>query len=151
MIYIASDHAGFELKKDVISYLESKGHEVEDIGAHELNPDDDYPDFVIPCAKKVAANFGSRGIVIGGSGQGEAICSNKVKSIKAAVYYGGNLDIIKFSREHNDTNVLALGARFLSEDEAKEAVDLWLSTKFDTDSRHQRRHDKISKFEDEVS
>ena len=155
MIYVASDHAGFELKKALISHLESKGHDVEDMGTHELNPDDDYPDFVYPCAHKVAVRRAQGqedfGIVIGGSGQGEAIVANKVKSIRAAVYYGGNLDIIKFSREHNDTNVLSLGARFLLEDEAKKAVDLWLTTKFDTDSRHQRRHDKIAQIENESS
>lgn len=151
MIYIASDHAGFGLKGKLIEYLKSRGHDVEDMGANELKPDDDYPDYVIPCALRVAQGERvDRGIVIGGSGQGEAIAANKVKGIRAAVYYGSSkagLEVITLSREHNDTNVLALGSRFMSIDEAKEAVDLWLETKFDSSSRHQRRHDKISKVE----
>lgn len=150
-IYIASDHAGFELKKELIEHLKSKGHEVEDMGAHEYDEADDYPDFIYPCAQKVTDDTGSLGIVIGGSGQGEAMVANKVKGIRAVVYYGGSstasgLDIIRLSKEHNNANVLSLGARFLSVDEAKETVDLWLSTKF-AGERHQRRIDKISKFE----
>jgi len=147
MIYIASDHAGFHLKKQLIQYLKIKGLEVEDMGVFELDENDDYPDFIIPCAQKVAAESDSVGIVIGGSGQGEAIAANKVKGIRAALYYGGNLEIVRFSREHNDTNVLSLGARFLTGDEAKKAVSIWLETGFDRASRHQRRHDKIAKVE----
>ena len=149
MIYIASDHAGFHLKKQLIQYLKIKGLEVEDMGVFELDENDDYPDFIIPCAQKVAAESDSVGIVIGGSGQGEAIAANKVKGIRAALYYGGNLEIVRFSREHNDTNVLSLGARFLTGDEAKKAVSIWLETGFDRASRHQRRHDKIAKFEEQ--
>ncbi|MEK7618055.1 MAG: RpiB/LacA/LacB family sugar-phosphate isomerase [Patescibacteria group bacterium] len=146
MIFIASDHAGFELKNQLIDYLKSKGLEVEDCGATVFNQDDDYPDFIYPCAQKVAAGSSNRGIVIGYSGQGEALVANKVKGIRAAVYYGGNLEIVKLSRQHNDSNVLSLGARFLSEDEAKQAVDLWLETKFEGD-RHKRRIEKITKIE----
>ena len=157
MIFIAADHAGYELKNKLIEYLKSKGREVEDCGAYELDPSDDYPNFIIPCAHKVAVRRAQGqddwGIVIGGSGQGEAIAANKVKGIRAAVYYGpsksSGLEIVRLSREHNDTNVLALGARFMTVDEAIEAVDLWLSTKFDRTSRHQKRHDKITKIEHE--
>lgn len=146
-IYIASDHAGFYLKKQLIQYLGVKGIEVEDCGAFEMDEADDYPDFIILCAQKVSNETGSLGIVIGGSGQGEAIAANKVKGIRAALFYGGNFEIVKFSREHNDTNVLSLGARFLSADDAKKALTIWLETKFDSASRHQRRHDKIGKLE----
>ena len=152
-IFIASDHAGFELKKVLIDYLKSKGLEVEDMGAYEYDPDDDYPDFIIPCAQKVAADQSARGIVIGGSGQGEALAANKVRGIRAALYYGpsagSGLEIVRLSREHNDTNILSLSGRFLSVEEAKEAVDLWLATKFDQTSRHQRRHDLIKRFEEQ--
>lgn len=146
MIYLATDHGGFELKNKLVEYLQSKNVEVEDCGPFSYDKDDDYPDFIYPCAEKVAKDESHRGIILGGSGQGEAIVANKVKGIRAAVYYGGNLDIIKLSREHNNANVLSLGARFISEDEAKQAVDLWLATSFEG-GRHERRIGKISKLE----
>ena len=146
MIYIASDHAGFELKNLLVEYLKAKGLEVEDIGASLYDKDDDYPDFIYPCAVKVAASDKNRGIVIGASGQGEALVANKAKGARAALYYGGNLDIIKLSRQHNNSNILSLGARFVSPNEAKQAVDLWLATEFEG-GRHERRIKKISKLE----
>lgn len=145
-IYIAADHAGFELKKALIEHFKAKNFEVEDCGAYEFDEADDYPDFIYPCAQKVSSDTGSVGIVIGGSGQGEAIAANKVKGVRAAVFYGPPFDIARLAKEHNDANVLSLGARFLTVDEAKEAVDLWLKTKF-AGGRHQRRIDKISQFE----
>ena len=148
-IYIAADHAGFDLKKGLIEYLKSRGIEVIDMGANEVNGDDDYPDFIYPLAKKVGSEVGALGIVIGGSGQGEAIVANKARGVRAAVYYGGNLEIVRRSRDHNDSNILSLGARFMSVEEAKEAVSLWLSTKFPGTDRHQRRHDKIKKIEEQ--
>lgn len=149
-IYIASDHAGFELKKALMDHLRSKSIEVEDCGAFGFDPDDDYPDFIYPCSQKVASDFGSLGIVIGASGQGEAIVANKVKGARAALYYGGNLDIIRKSKTHNDANVLSLGANFLSEEEAKEAVDLWLNTYFSGEERHERRIRKITIIDNHV-
>ena len=146
MIYIASDHAGFELKSSLIHLLKSQGLEVTDCGPNSHDPEDDYPDFVFPCAQKVSQNPGSMGIVIGGSGQGEAMVANKVKGIRAVVYYGGHEDIIKFSRQHNNANVLSLGARFLSEEEAKRVVNLWIETGFDG-GRHKRRIEKINEIE----
>ncbi len=147
MTYLASDHAGFELKEEIKRYLQEQGFEVEDLGAFELNPDDDYPDFVIPAAQKVAQDpENNRGIILGASGQGEAIAANKVRGVRAAVYYGGPLDLVKRSRSHNNANMLSLGARFLSPDKAKEAVKLWLETKFDG-GRHERRVNKIKEFE----
>src|SRR3989344_4012990 len=146
-IYIASDHAGFELKKDLIEHLRSKDIEVEDCGAYEFDPDDDYPDFIYPCAQKVANDPGSLGIVIGASGQGEAICANKVKGVRAALFYGGDLDLVKRSKDHNDANILSLGAKFLSTGDAKKAVDLWVGEAFSNEQRHKRRIGKIKRIE----
>jgi ribose 5-phosphate isomerase B len=146
MIYIASDHAGFTLKGQLIEYLKSKGQQVEDCGPSAYDEGDDYPDLVAPCAQKVANDNGSHGIIVGGSGQGEAIAANKIKGIRAVLYYGGNLEIIRLSRRHNNANVLSLGARFVRPDEAKQAVDAWLSTEFEG-GRHQRRVEKISELE----
>ncbi len=147
MIFISSDHAGFELKNQLVEYLKSKGQEVEDCGPTTYDKNDDYPDFILPCAQKVASRADLYfGIVIGASGQGEAIAANKVKGIRAAVFYGYNFDLIKFARLHNNANVLSLGAKFVSVDDAKKAIDLWLSTAFEGD-RHLKRIEKISKFE----
>lgn len=145
-VYIASDHAGFFLKKSLIQYLKIKGYEVEDCGADVLDEEDDYPDFIVPCAQKVAQDRDSVGIVIGGSGNGEAIVANKVKGIRAAVYNSGTHFIAKAAREHNNANILALGARFISGDEAKRAVTTWLEAEFEG-GRHERRIEKISKIE----
>ncbi len=146
MIYIASDHAGLELKQKLIAHLEQSGQKVEDCGAFQFDGQDDYPDFIHPCAVKVSQNPGSMGIVLGGSGNGEAIVANKVKGIRAAVYHGGHEEIAKLAREHNNANVLSLGARFMSVDEAKRAVDLFIETGFEG-GRHQRRIDKIASLE----
>lgn len=142
-IYLASDHAGFELKKTLAEFLEKEGHTVEDIGPHAFDPEDDYPDHVVPLAHNVAQDSGSFGIAIGGSGQGEAVAANRVRGIRAAVYYGGNEDILTLSREHNDANILSLGARFLSPEEAKRAVERWLGTHFSQEERHARRIAKL--------
>lgn len=142
-IVLATDHAGFRLKEEIKNYLKEKGMEVEDMGAHNLEPEDDYPDFIVPAAKKVAKDQ-SRGIIFGASGQGEAITANKIKDIRAAVYYGKNMEIVKLSRTHNDANILSLGAKFLSKEEAIKAVNLWLKTDFSNKERHKRRIKKIS-------
>ncbi len=146
-IYFASDHAGFELKEKLKEFLKEKGYEVEGLGDFVYDEQDDYPDFILKAAQAVAENEGSKGIVLGGSGQGEAIAANKVKGVRAVVYYGGPEEIIKLSRKHNDANILSLGARFLSEEEAKKAVELWLKTDFSEEERHKRRIKKISEFE----
>lgn len=143
-IFIGSDHAGFELKKILVDYLHDLGHDVRDLGAKEQNPLDDFPDFVVPVAKEVSHDPQRlRGIVIGGSGQGEAIAANKVYGIRAAVYYGGNKDIVKLSREHNDANILSLGARFMNPEDAKQAIKIWLETPFSTDEKYKRRNQKL--------
>lgn len=149
-IYVAADHAGFYLKKQLIQYLGIKGVEVEDCGAFEMDEKDNYPDFIIPCAQKVAADKDSLGIVIGGSGNGEAIVANKVKGIRAAVFYapvGGRFEVAKLAMEHNNANILSLGARFLTPDDAKRAVTTWLDTKFEG-GRHEKRVNKIAEFEE---
>lgn len=142
-IHLGSDHAGFELKEKLANFLRELGHETVDHGAATFDEKDDYPDFVIPVAKAVAQDSGSRGIVLGGSGQGEAMAANRVSGGRAAVYYGGPLEIVKLAREHNDANILSLGARFLSEDEAKEAIRLFLETDFSGAERHVRRLKKF--------
>lgn len=156
MIYIGSDHAGYELKKKLKIYIQELRYEVDDKGAFALNNDDDYPDFTKLVAKAVAENTGSLGIIIGGSGQGEAMCANKIKGIRAIVYYGGRscqrdmngnkIGIVVGSRMHNNANILSLGARFLSVRKAKKAVKLFLETPFSNDKRHIRR---INKLEEE--
>jgi len=148
-IFIGTDHAGFELKQALVSYLKELGYEVEDMGAYELDSEDDYPDFIAPVAKAVAKDSKAKGIILGGSGQGEAIAANRFRGVRAAVYYGGILNIVRLSREHNDANILSLGARFISEDEAKEAVKLWLETEFSGEERHLRRIEKIDNVQDE--
>ncbi len=143
-IYFATDHAGFELKNILVEYVKTLGFDVEDCGAKSFDKEDDYPDFIKLAAKAVSSDpVNSKAIVLGGSGQGEAIVSNRFPGVRAVVYYGKNLEIIKLSREHNDANVLSLGARFLTDDEAKEAVKLWLDTPFSHEERHARRIYKI--------
>lgn len=143
-VFFASDHAGFELKEKLLAFVrEDLQLEVEDCGAFTYDEDDDYPDFVAVAAQNVQRQESARAIVLGGSGQGEAIAANRFLGVRAAVYYGGDLEIVTLSREHNDANVLSLGARFLSEEEAKEAVRLWLETPFSQDVRHIRRIEKM--------
>jgi ribose 5-phosphate isomerase B len=143
-IFIGSDHAGFELKKFLVDRLSLAGHDVRDVGAKTYDSEDDYPDFISLVAKEVSHQPSLvKGIVLGGSGQGEAICANKFYGIRAALYYGGNMDIVRLSREHNDANVLSVGARFVSADEALKAVNIWLSTPFSGDERHKRRIQKL--------
>ena len=141
-IHIATDHAGLDLKNIIRDYLISKGHEVTDHGAHEYDALDDYPDFIFPCAKAVASDLESRGIILGGSGQGEAMAANRVKGVRAAVFYNGPVEIVKLSREHNNANILSLGARFMTEDEIYGVIEMWLDEPFGG-GRHQRRIDKL--------
>lgn len=153
-VYLASDHAGFKLKEALILYLRELGYGTEDCGAFEEDASDDYPDYILPCARHVARDPGSFGILFGASGQGEAMAANRIPGVRAAVFYGSSsvsqidaegsaLSIIESARAHNDANVLSLGARFISEEEAKRAVELFLATPFSGDSRHLRR---IKKF-----
>ena len=141
-IHLATDHAGLELKEKVKLYLSDLNYEVIDHGAYEYDALDDYPDFIFPCAKAVSNDIESKGIILGGSGQGEAMAANRVKGVRAAVFYNGPDEIIKLSRQHNNANILSLGARFMSEEEMYKVIEVWLSTDFES-GRHQRRIEKL--------
>lgn len=155
MIYLAADHRGFELKEKIKVWLSEWGYEFQDFGALEYNPDDDYPDFIHKAAEKVSENpKENKAIILGGNGQGEAIAANRYKRVRAAVYYGGNEEVIKMFREHDNTNVLSLGvaigstvkeARPMDDETAKKAVKLWLETPFTGEERHKRRIEKIDR------
>ena len=148
MIYLASDHAGYELKNEIGEFLKEMNLEFEDVGPHTYDAQDDYPDFIIPAAEKVAEKpLENKAIVLGGSGQGEALAANKVKGVRAALYYGGPKDIITLSRVHNNANVLSLGARFLTMDEIKDVIKLWFDTDFTKEERHARRLQKVLDYE----
>ncbi|MFH2063140.1 MAG: RpiB/LacA/LacB family sugar-phosphate isomerase [bacterium] len=147
-VYIAADHAAFGLKRTLRDYLERAGHQVVDVGPSELDLSDDYPDFVLPAAERVAAAHGRAvGIVMGGSGIGECIAANKVRGVRAALVYDGYT--AKMSRQHNDANVICLGARTASGSAgaAKRLVGIWLKTAFSGVARHRRRNKKIADYE----
>lgn len=156
-IFIGTDHAGYVLKEKLVTSLKGQGHEVIDQGAYEYNEHDDYPDFVIPVAQEVSRDSdNARGIVIGATGQGEAIAANKFPHVRAMVYYGESRrvvddesDIIVRSREHNNSNILSLGARYLTEEEMMSVVDLWLKTPYTGSERHLRRLAKIDKISEQ--
>ncbi|MES3032142.1 MAG: RpiB/LacA/LacB family sugar-phosphate isomerase [Patescibacteria group bacterium] len=150
-IFIGTDHAGYVLKEKLVTSLQGEGYEVIDKGAFTYDEHDDYPDFVIPVAEEVSKD-GDRvkGIILGATGQGEAIAANKFPHVRAVVYYGKSecivddeADIIVRSREHNNSNILSLGARFLTEEEMMSAVDLWLKTPYTGSERHVHRLAKI--------
>src|SRR3989344_5433252 len=153
-VYFASDHAGFETKNALVEYVRSLGYEVEDCGAHTLDKDDDYPGIIASAAQKLSsdapAGKDSRAIVAGASGQGEAMVANRFKGVRCALYYGDpgveqvdvvgkKLDILSSTREHNDANALSLGLRFLTLEQAKDAVKKWLALAFSGEERHLRR------------
>ena len=154
-IVVASDHAGFGLKEKLLPYLEELGYEVEDKGAFEYNEEDDYPDFIVPAAREVSQHPNQvKGIILGGSGQGEAMTANKFSAVRAAVYYGQGQhivddeegeegSIIKLSREHNNANILSLGARFITTEEMRRVVKEWLETPFVQNEKHERRLAKM--------
>ena len=144
-IHLATDHAGLELKEKVKLYLSDLDYEVIDHGAYKYDALDDYPDFIFPCANAVSNDPESKGIILGGSGQGEAMAANRVKGVRAAVFYNGPDEIIKLSRQHNNANILSLGARFMSTDEMYKIIEVWLSTDFES-GRHQRRIEKLDEF-----
>lgn len=157
-VYFAADHAGFALKNALLEHVRILGYEAEDMGAFVQNKDDDYPDFILPLAQRVAEGS-SFGIILGGSGQGEAMCANRIPGARAAIFYGemkvtealdveggrseDGYDLIRLARRHNDANILSIGARFVSGDEAHQAVRIFLETAFSGAPRHVRR---LSKF-----
>ncbi|MEK7579501.1 MAG: RpiB/LacA/LacB family sugar-phosphate isomerase [Patescibacteria group bacterium] len=154
-IALGADHAGFALKEKLVSFVAELGYEIIDKGAFSYDKDDDYPDFIISAVRAVADDEADRAIVVGSSGQGEGMAANKVKGVRAAVYYGHKdhlpqtkktgqqKGLIASAREDNDSNVLAIGASFVNEDEAKQAVKEWLETPFSNEERHVRRIKKL--------
>ena len=145
-IYLGADHRGFELKEKLKSFLSDAGYEPIDLGNSVLNKDDDYTDYIAPVADAVSKDEESRGIILGYSGQGEAILANRFSGVRAIVYYGGPEEIIKLSREHNNANILSLGAGFLDETLTRDMVKKWLETSFTGDERHKRRINKIEEL-----
>lgn len=146
-VYIASDHAGFEMKNKLVSFVRGLGYEIVDMGPSSYNETDDYPDMIAPLAIKISHTAGvgemNIGIILGGSGQGEAIVANRFARVRAGVINSNNFELVRLLREHNDANVISLGARFLSQEEAETAVKMFLETKFSHDSRHERRIKEI--------
>ncbi|HAO64350.1 TPA: ribose-5-phosphate isomerase [Candidatus Taylorbacteria bacterium] len=170
-IIIGSDHAGFAIKEALVPFLKELGYEVKDCGPEKYDPEDDYPDYISPVAHEVSKHISHiggadtlKGIILGASGQGEAMVANKFPHVRAAVYYGFGLEqgkhdakkaelealtsmqIIELSRLHNDANILSLGAKFMDADEAKAAVKLWLETPFSGEARHKRRIEEMEKI-----
>jgi ribose 5-phosphate isomerase B len=144
-VYIGSDHAGFDLKNHLVAWLGANGHEAVDCGPHVYDAEDDYPPFCLRTAERTAADPGSLGIVIGGSGNGEQIAANKVKGVRAALAWSEQT--AGLAREHNDANVLSVGARMHTQDEAVKFVELFLATPYSHAERHQRRIDMLSRYE----
>ncbi|ANZ35493.1 ribose-5-phosphate isomerase [Lentzea guizhouensis] len=148
-VYLAADHAGFELKSHLSTALQEQGYEVVDVGAHEYDALDDYPSFCVDAAEKVVADRAngedSLGVVIGGSGNGEQIAANKVKGARAALAW--NVDTAQLARQHNDALLVGIGARQHTAEEATEIVGAFLRTSFSGEDRHQRRIDQVSAYE----
>ena len=144
-VFLGTDHAGFELKEHLVSWLKANGHEPVDCGAFAYDAVDDYPPFVLRAAQRTAAEPGALGIVIGGSGNGEAIAANKVKGVRAALVW--NEDTAALAREHNDANVISLGARQHDADTATRFVELFLTTPYSGEERHTRRITMLGDYE----
>ena len=163
-MYLATDHAGFEIKNKVAQFLKEQGHEIEDCGPFEYDKNDDYPDWISKAAEKVSLDPGSFGVVFGGSGQGEAIVANKFKNVRCALFYAKAIpteaidisgessqdpfEILKLTRGHNNSNMLSIGIRFLKEEDIMQAIKIFLESSFTGEERHLRRIEKISNLEE---
>lgn len=161
-IALTTDHAGFELLKQLKTYLESIGHECVDFGPTSFIADDDYPGLIKPAALAVASGECEMGIIMGGSGEGEAMAANRIKGVRCTVYYGpatpiapidaegtpaeDSFEILRLSRQHNNANILSLGARFLNQQDIEQAVSLWLSVPFGGITRHLRRTEQLDQL-----
>lgn len=161
-IALSTDHAGFDQLKALKEFLSSKGYECLDFGPKEMDPDDDYPDFILPAAKAVADGQADLGIIFGGSGQGEAMVANRVKGVHCSVYYGpakavssvdadGNsatddYEILRLTRSHNHSNMLSLAGRFLTREDIQKAVEVWLAADYSQVDRHVRRVKKMDEI-----
>lgn len=141
-VIIAADHGGFELREALLGHLKDSGYEIEDFGNKKYDPEDDYPDFVIPATEKLVGEQDTLGIIIGRSGNGEAIAANKITGARAAVCLSENM--AQMAREHNDANILSLGADYITTEEAFRITDRFLKTPFSNEERHVRRIKKLS-------
>ncbi|NKY17764.1 ribose-5-phosphate isomerase [Tsukamurella spumae] len=144
-VYLGGDHAGFELKSQIIEHLTAGGHEVVDCGAHTYDALDDYPAFCIDAATRVVADPGSLGIVLGGSGNGEQIAANKVPGARCALAW--SVETAQLARQHNNAQLIGLGGRMHSTEEALAIVDAFLTAEWSDEPRHQRRIDILSEYE----
>ncbi|HEY0806137.1 MAG TPA: ribose-5-phosphate isomerase [Pseudonocardiaceae bacterium] len=144
-VYIGSDHAGFELKAHLVDHLRAAGHDVVDVGAARYDAADDYPVYCVEAARRTVADAGSLGIVIGGSGNGEQIAANKVPGCRAALAW--SVETATLARAHNDAQVVGVGARMHTAEQATEIVDAFLATPFSQDERHQRRIAMLAEYE----
>ena len=165
-VYLATDHAGFQLKEVIKEFLQGEGYEVEDCGAFSFDKNDDYPDFIRKAGEKISSNPFDRAIIFGGNGQGENFTANKYPHVRSVVFYGPKepraavdatgktstdpYEMVRLAREHNDANILSLAARFLQDAEAIEAVRLFLVTPFSEAERHKRRLQKLADIEKEL-
>ena len=161
-IAVTTDHAGFTALQQLKEYIAFMGHEVMDYGPAKLDPDDDYPDYMFPAARAVASGDCEAGIILGGSGQGEAMAANRIKGVRCTVFYGpvtakapvdaeghtseDPYEILRLSRQHNHANMLSLSGRFLTLEEMKQAVNTWLSTAYSNEERHVRRVQKLDEM-----
>ena len=164
IVYLATDHTGLEIKNKAKQFLTEQGYQVEDCGAYEFDKNDDYPDFISKAAVQVSRNPENKGIIFGGSGQGEAMTANKFKRVRAAVFYGPVIptkaaditgrqstdpyEMLRLTREHNSANILSIGIRFLTDEEILKVIKLWLDAPFTNEEHHLRRVQKISKIEE---
>lgn len=150
-IHLATDHAGLERKDETKRWLEEEGYVVVDHGAHVFDAEDDFPDYIKKAAEAVSKEPTTRAIIFGGSGQGEAMVANRFPHVRATVFYGGNEEIITLSREHNDANVLSVGARFVSIETLERILRTWLTTPFLENPKYERRNQKIEHITKELS
>jgi ribose 5-phosphate isomerase B len=144
-VYLGSDHAGFELKQHLVEHLTKQGYECVDVGPHVYDPEDDYPSFCLHTGAQVVGDPGSLGIVIGGSGNGEQIAANKIAGVRSALVW--RLEIAQLARQHNDANVLSLGAREHTLEEATSFAEAFLTTPFSGNERHARRIAQVAEYE----
>lgn len=166
-VYLATDHTGLELKNKVVEFLKKENYDVEDCGAFEYDKDDDYPDWISKAAQKVSQNPNERGIIFGGSGEGEAMVANKFNNVRCALFYTpatptqtvnvegdkstDPFEILKLSRTHNQANMLSIGFRFVNEQDVFQAIKIWLTTPDPMEERHLRRIKKIKNIEERIA
>lgn len=149
-IHLATDHAGYDLKNEVALWLKESGYQVVDHGAHVSDPEDDFPDYIKLAAEAISKEPTARALIFGGSGQGEAMVANRYPHVRATVFYGGDEELIKLSRQHNDANVLSVGARFVTFDTLNRVLACWLTEPFSADPKYDRRNQKIERLTKDI-